>query len=444
MFARLENKKIAFLGLGMENYSLIKFLAKEGAKVSFTICDAVEPHGMNERFLELERSIDPGNLHYRLGGDYDEDLEGFDVVFRSPGYPLFSPRIEKAIQKEDVEVTSAMRLFFEVCPSSNIIGVTGTKGKGTTASLITHILKGAGEQVFLGGNIGIAPFDLLGSIGKNSYVVLELSSFHLEDMDKSPRFSVITNLYEEHLMSATKKNPNYHQSLDDYWQAKLNIIRYQKKGDKAVINKKIKKIGIELPTKAKKIFFTSSDIKSRLIGKHNKENIAAATEIADLIGVDRDIQKENIASFRPLPFRLELEKVDKNNIAYYNDSFSTVPDSAMTAIGSFNEPIILLAGGADKGSDFNRLANIIKKRVKFLVLFAGDGSVRLAEELREVGFDKDDMITVSNITDAVKTARGKAEEGDVVLLSPGCASFGIFKDYKQRGELFRKEVTAPD
>ena len=418
----IEGKKICLLGWGLENQALAKFLLSEKINCEITICDA------KIKKLSLPK------IQTRLGKNYDKKLTDFDIIFRSPGYPLFSPALKKAKQADTI-ISSPMNLFFELCPTKNIIGVTGTKGKGTTASLIYHILKTAKKKTFLGGNIGIAPFSFINKIKKTDWVVLELSSFQLEDLNYSPKFSVITNFYKEHLAPADSNNPNYHKTLSNYQKAKLNILKYQARNNTAILNKKISGKAWQLG-KSKKIYFTKSNLQSKLLGAHNKENIAAASLLAQQIKIKPAIIKEAVASFRGLEYRLEYVS-KKKNINYYNDSFSTTPENTIAAIKSFSSPIVLLAGGADKGSNFLQLAKEIKNQVKFVILFKGKGSVKINQSLNKLKYPKEKIRTVSNMPIAIKTAKQQAKNGDIVLLSPGCASFGLFKNYKQRGKLFK-------
>ncbi|MEA3463544.1 MAG: UDP-N-acetylmuramoyl-L-alanine--D-glutamate ligase [Patescibacteria group bacterium] len=454
---KLQNKKICMLGFGIENQALIRFLLDKKINCEITICDAQK----NKNFAGTRHGAFPQNknINWQLGKNYDANLDKFDIIFRVAGYPLFSSKIKKA-KMVGVEISSPTKLFFELCPTKNIIGVTGAKGKGTTASLIYHILKKAGKRIWIGGNIGIAPFEFINKIKKNDWVVLELSSFQLEDMAVSPHIAVITNFYKEHLAPADPNNPNYHRSLADYWNAKMNIVKWQKKGDEAVVNKNLELRIKNLELRTKKYFFSNANkdadcyfidnnvikiqnskfkIQNFLIGEHNKENVAAAVEAAKLIGVTNKIIKKAIAEFKGLEHRIEHVK-NVNGVKYYNDSFATTPESAITALESFNGPIILLAGGADKGSSFKQFAKEIKKRVKFVILLNGKATPRIKEELLKIKYPKNNIKLVNSIKSAVKTARENADKGYVVLLSPACASFGMFKNYKERGIMFKQEV----
>ncbi len=436
----LQNKKIALLGLGVENYAMLKFLLKQKVKAEFTICDQRNKEALGDKFTELAKNKAIG---WKLGEEYNKGLYEFDILFRSPGWPIFCSGIQDGLRKnKKIILTSPVRLFLDLVPSKNIIGVTGTKGKGTTSTLIYDILKAAKKRVWLGGNIGIAPFEFLPKMKKGDWVVLELSSFQIEDATVSPRIAVITNFTKEHLAPADPNNPNYHKILRAYWEAKANILKWQKRGDYLIINSKLQVIrnkqisNFKFPV-SKIIYFTKSDLASKLLGEHNKENIAAAVAVAKVARIKNEIVKKAVAKFQGLEHRLEFVK-EINGVKYFNDSFATTPEASITALKSFSSSVILLAGGADKGADFKEFAREIKKRVKYVVLLDGKATLRLQDGLKKIGFFG--MQTVSNIKDAVALAKSKAEPGDVILLSTACASFGMFKNYKERGILFKEEV----
>ncbi len=454
----LQNKKICILGLGIENCALVKFLLSKKVDCEITICDKRSKKELGERYsviasaakqslvlqqtgLPRRRFVPPRNdkiIEWKLGKNYDKNLEKYDIIFRSPGYPLFSSALRKIkspsapFTKGGAIISSPMKLFFDLSPSKNIIGVTGTKGKGTTASLIYNIIKKSGKRVWLGGNIGVAPFEFISKIKKNDWVVLELSSFQLEDMETSPKIAVITNFYKEHLFAADPNNPNYHRSLKEYKNAKMNIVKYQKRGDYAVVNKKIN-------SKSKVILFNKSKLPSKLVGEHNKENIAAAVEVAKIVGVKKSAIEKAVKNFKGLEHRLEPIKTIQG-VKYYNDTFATTPESTMIALNSFNAPIILIAGGAEKKSDFKKLAKVIKKKAVFVILLNGKATPRLKKEIKKAGFFGKNIKLVYNMKEAVRIAKREAISGDIVLLSPACASFGMFKNYKERGCMFKKEI----
>lgn len=431
----LNEKNIAVLGLGIENYALVKYLLKKKVNCDITICDDRPATEFLEKYNELDKRK---NISWKLGEYAHEHLDGFDVLFRSPGWPIEEPGIQAAL-KMGVALTSSIKLFFYLCPTEKIIGVTGTKGKGTTASIIYAILKKANKRAWLGGNIGVAPFSFIEQVKKTDWIILELSSFQLEDMTASPRIAVMTNFAREHLSSADPDNPNCHKSMQAYWRAKANIFKWQRQGDWLIAQKRLAIRINKLKPRSKIIYFKKLYLESKLQGEHNKENIAAAAEVAGLAGIKQSVIKRSIAKFPGLEHRLEFVRRVKD-IAYYNDSFATTPDSAITALKSFSQPLILLAGGAEKKSDFKRLVKIIKQRVKFIILFKGEATPRLQKLLRQKNFPKRNIKLVDSMREAVARAREAAQTGDIILLSPACASFGIFKNYKERGELFKQAV----
>jgi UDP-N-acetylmuramoylalanine--D-glutamate ligase len=435
---QLKNKKIALLGLGIENQALLKYLIKEKVKCEITICDA-RPEINESIAIQSFKNIP---IKWKLGKDFNAGLEKFDILFRSPGWPIHCPGIRDALKTKDGIpnfLYSPMKLFFDLCPTKNTIGITGTKGKGTTSSLIYAILKEGGKRAWLGGNIGVALFKFLSKIKKDDWVVLELSSFQLEDLHISPRLAVITNFTSEHLAPADPNNPNYHQSLNDYWKSKSNIFKHQNKNGYLIVNQKMKAKISKAGSKGKLLYFTKSDLPSKLVGEHNKENVAAAEIAASLAGIKKEAVKKAIAKFRGLPHRLEFVR-EVNKIRYYNDTFATVPEAAITAINSFSAPIILIAGGAEKNSDFKKLAKLIKKKVKLVILLSGEATPRLKKELFKIYYPADRIKDAASMEEAVAIARKNSLPGEIVLLSPACASFGLFKNYKERGKTFKHAV----
>lgn len=445
----LKDKKIAILGLGIENEALLGWIIKHDIPCEITICDKRNEKELGERFSVLKGSKkDKGrrgvDMKWKLGSGFDRGLENFDILFRSPGWPISCPGIKEVLKKKRAILSSPMRLFFELCPTKNTIGVTGTKGKGTTASLIYEILKVNSQKSkvksFLGGNIGVAPFTFLDEIKKDDFVVLELSSFQLEDFKVSPHIAVITNLYPEHLSAADPMNPNFHKSIAEYWRAKSNIIKWQKRGDVAIINDSLKGRMKKEKRSGKVLFYSKSSLRSQLIGEHNKQNIAAAEAVAKTLKISPAVVRDAVSRFAGLPYRLQ-KVYEKDGVVYYNDSFATTPEASIIALDSFaKNKIILLAGGADKGADFKEFAKKIKQRVKYLILFAGQGTDRLIKELVKARFDGDKFRLATSMEEALPVARKYAEPGDAIVLSTGCASFGIFKNYKERGRLFDQEA----
>lgn len=412
---KLNNKKIALLGLGLDNQALLNLLKKYKITAEITVKDfRQDPNGFNK------------------------NLDKFDLLFRSPGWPILCPGIQAALRNKKTKLSSPLNLFFTLCPTKNIIGVTGTKGKGTTASLIYKIIKDSGKKVWLGGNIGISPLSFIDKIKPNDYIVLELSSFQLEDLEFSSRIAVITNLYREHLAPADPNNPNFHTSYNKYWQAKLNIAKH-KNNRYLIINQKLKPKLKPVKLSNKLIYFSASNIKSKLVGAYNQENIGAALEVAKILKIPTKKAEKTIANFKNLEHRLEFVTKIKD-VSYFDNSFSTTPESTSLDLKSFASPIIQIAGGADKGANFKTLAQVIKQKVKFLILLPGAGSEKISKELKLIKFPSNRLQLANDMSKAVKYAKREALPGDVVLLSTGCASFGIFKNYKERGDLFKKYV----
>lgn len=466
------DQKIAVLGLGIENLAITKYLASRRHKI--TVCDNRNQAALGNRYDLLQKL----GVDFRLGPDYLNNLEDFDLLYRSPGLPLFQPELVKAAAN-GVTITSAMRLFLELCPCP-IIGVTGTKGKGTTSTLIYNILKlyqeKLGRHAYLGGNIGIAPFEFIENLQPEDRVVLELSSFQLEDFDRSVNIAVITNITEDHLAPADPLNPNYHKSRSDYIRAKTNLYCHQSPNDLTILNvddptsrELIPEVKGRLYTYGSspqttgawfvkksreeyslfwnvagnpELIINSDSIQVR--GEHNLLNISAAALACQAAGVDLDSIRKGISGYTGLEHRLEYVGT-VNNIQFFDDSFATAPAPTMVAIQAFNEPIILIAGGADKGSDYTVLGEeIVKSTVKAVVLVGvmgpkiGSAIKKAAEHLEKPGPKV--VNGGNNMAEIVTAAVAQAGPGDVVLLSTACASFGLFKNYKERGDLFKMEV----
>ncbi len=398
-------------------------------------------------------------------------LEGFEVVFRTPGLPYNSPAIQQALAK-GTKIYSQTKLFFDLCPAK-IIGVTGTKGKGTTATLIYRILDAAlrpsasggrdqDSKVYLAGNIGKDPFEFLDELKPADLVVLELSSFQLQDLHKSPHVAVVLKITPEHL--------DHHQSLEEYIGAKKPIVKYQNEQDFAILNydNEVTSNFAEL-TKAKIIWnsvdqevklgcfrrgekvvlnWQNQDIEIidtsevKLLGRFNLENITAAIAASAAVGVaDKELIRKAVSEFRGLPHRLEFVREVKG-VKFYNDSFSTTPETAIAAISAFSSPLILIVGGSDKNADYADLARAIAdSKIKALIPIGTTGP-KVANFARKAGFaGRIIAVKPSSMETIVLEANSIAESGDVVLLSPASASFDMFKNYKHRGEMFKKFVT---
>lgn len=430
---KIKEETIAIVGLGSENFALLNFLFTKKVIFPITIFAFQGRQEIERHYPELKKW---NHITWVISKPSFNRLKKYSLIIKSPG-AFFSPELRKQLKEAGVKVLAPMQLFLDFCPSKNIIGVTGTKGKGTTSSIIASILKKASKKVWLGGNIGIAPFSFIQKIKPTDLIILELSSFQLEDMTSSPHISILTNFTPEHLSAADKNNPNYHPSLTRYWRAKLNIVQHQTEGDYAIINRCLEDEIKNAKLKSKIIFFTTSTLSSNLPGNHNKENIAAAEAVAKILDIPKSVIAAAVQGFKGLPYRLE-KVADKQGITYYNDSFATTPSATITALKAFDQPIILIAGGADKGANFKQLGRIIKQQnVKAVILFKGTALKKLILTL----YKKSAIINIaSSMSLAVKKAQKLAEKGDIILLSPACASFGIFKNYKDRGEQFNRNI----
>jgi len=442
-----KDKKVAVLGLGLEGEDVCRFLLQQKAKI--TVFDQKTASELGKIYQELKKK----GVQFSLGKNYlQPGLTSFDFVFRSPGFHRFLSQIIQA-EKKGVVITSATKLFFDLCPGK-IIGVTGTKGKGTTATLIYEILKKAKKKIFLAGNIGESMLNLLPKLNKDSWVVLELSSFQLMDLDKSPQIAVVLFITSEHL--------DYHQDRDEYLQAKSNIVRHQKRKDYSIFNaddpistsfakltsaqafyfSRSKKVnGAYVKNKqiilGKEILGQTKDLKLR--GEHNWDNVCAAVTAGFLAEAKIDSIKKVVFSFPGLEHRLELVRV-KNKVSFYNDSFSTTPETAIAAIKAFHEPLILIAGGSEKGSDYSQLGQeIAKSSVKTLILI-GKTVEQLRKVVNQAGFKGEIVFRPGEMKKIVEVAWKKSKPGDVILLSPACASFDMFKNYKDRGHQYKKSV----
>lgn len=401
-----ENKKVAIIGNGIEGQDAKKFLESKGAMVTV--------------------------LDQKDGDTYLDNLDRFDVIIRSPG--VYPDKI-----KTTKRITTPTHIFFDQFDGT-IIGVTGTKGKGTTSTLIYEILKSANFDAHLAGNIGKPALELLPLISSKSYVVLEMSSFQLIDLSVSPHVAVILNITSDHM--------DWHKDQNEYVNAKKNIVRFQNSYDWAVINSEYKvPESFAKITKANIIFFNRNKLeniyKKDLIlrGEHNLENIAAAVDVAKILKVDEEIILKTIKNFKGLDHRLEFVR-EINGIKFYNDSFATGPQPTIAAIKSFSEDETLILGGSDKGLDYKELGKRIEetKNVKNIILI-GDTSLKIENSLKNANCKlKIIKLDKPNMSEIVKTAFKITQKGGVVILSPASASFDMFLNYKDRGNQFKQEV----
>ncbi len=454
----IKGKSVAIIGIGTSNIPAIKYLSSLGVRVSARDknMDIIKNH---------QELINLSNVEFVLGENYLSNLSEFDYILRSPGVKPFLPEIENAVLS-GVKLTSEIELLFDLAPCK-IIGVTGSAGKTTTVTLINEFLKGSDRKIWLGGNIGISLFDKLDNMNPDDLIVLELSSFQLMTMKKSPNISLITSIYEDHL--------DYHRSFDEYVEAKTNIFKYEGDNDIFVINlddkfsdkflEKIKENNI----KSKILYFSTKNIcrngayfKSNaiyisingeerkvidvedinLIGEKNYANICSAI-CCVLDFVDIESISKTLKEFKGVEHRLEYVDT-KYGVKYYNDSISTTPGKAMAAFTSFNQKIILIAGGSDKNLDYSPIGINIINCAKILILL-GSTSKKIKDAVENnSNFVNSNLkiYEVNSMKNAVKLSMEVSNNGDIVVMSPASASFDMYKNYKERGKDFKNLVNS--
>ncbi|MFH1657281.1 MAG: UDP-N-acetylmuramoyl-L-alanine--D-glutamate ligase [bacterium] len=409
----LKNKKILILGLGREGTDTYSFLRKLWPEKKLFLADKVE-----KKFADK-------NISLNLGQDYLKNLNQYDLIIKSPG---ISPRELKRAGFNDFEkVTSQTNIFFASCPGI-IVGVTGTKGKSTTASLIHKILK----KSHLIGNIGRPVLNYLARAKKNDIYVYELSSHQLSNIRFSPHIAVLLNIFPEHLD---------YSSFKDYIKAKSNITKYQTAEDYLIFNSGNKTVEeIAAKTKAQKIAFdrlTPRLKRNPLPGKFNLNNIKAAVAVGRIFNIPEEDISTAIADFKPLPHRLEFVG-EHRGIGFYNDSLSTIPEAAIAALEALGDKTqTLILGGFDRGIDFKKLAGEIdESKIKTLILFPTSGE-RIRQEIKRKTIKH---FPATNMKEAVALAYQCTDKGKICLLSCASPSFGLFKDYRDRGNQFKKNI----
>lgn len=450
-----KNKKITVMGLGLHGggVSVAKFLAKQGSKI--TVTDLKSRVQLKSSIAKLKSF----KIKYVLGKHNMADFKTADMIIQNPGVPSNSKYLALA-RKNKIPIETDLSLFFKLCPSENIIGITGTKGKSTTTTLIYEIIKKYKKDTVLGGNIRISPLESLNKIKATTPVVLELSSWQLEGLGQhklSPHYALITNVLMDHL--------NTYRGMADYIKAKELIFKNQGVGDFLILNKD-NQITKEMKPKSRPYWFTLSKLTDQqkgcyiknewlifkdekdkkilhikdinLMGQHNLANVLAACTLTSVFGVPTKIIAQTIKKFKGVEGRLQLIRQYKG-VKYYNDTTATAPDAVIAALNSFDQPVVLLAGGTDKKLEFKDLARVIKSKVKALILFNGTGTDKLVKELRKLNFNKT-LIFVDSMSQAFKQANYILEPGDIFLLSPGAASFRLFINEFDRGDQFNKQV----
>jgi len=417
------------MGLGLlgRGIGVAKFLASNGAKL--TITDLKTAKELSSSLGELKQFK---NIRYVLGRHRLADFRNCDMVIKAAGVPLNSPHIREA-KKNGISVEMDASLFAKIS-QVKIIGVTGTRGKSTVTDIIYRVLNSTGRKVFPGGNIrGLATLPLLAKVRPGDWVVLELDSWQLQgfgDSKISPHIAILTNFLPDHL--------NYYQgSMERYFNDKANIFKYQTQNDYLIISRQAK-------SEIKKRF--SGEIKSeivvapgkrwptKLIGEHNQTNISLAAVLSEVMRIKESAIVKFVENYIGLPGRMEFVE-ELGGIKYYNDTNATTPSATIVALNSFKQKVILIAGGSHKNLDFSEMAEMIKKKTKALVLITGVGTEKIIKCLGRYPF-----VLAKNMKEAVEKAQGFARKGDIILLSPGAASFGVFKNEFDRGEQFNNLV----
>ena len=444
---RYQGKQILVLGLGVSNRPLVRLLLENGLDV--TACDRTPREKLEEEVLELERS----GAKLRLGEDYLCGLTA-DVVFRTPGMLPTMPEIQ-ALIRQGAEITSEMEVFFEICPCT-ILAVTGSDGKTTTTTLIAEMLKAAGRRVFLGGNIGTPLLPLSDEMGEGDIAVVELSSFQLMDMRRSPHIAVVTNLAPNHL--------DHHTDMDEYVTAKKQIFLHQGPEDVLILNHdNAITDGLQPEARGEVRLFSRQEMLEQGVclrdgviyrdgqellrqsdilipGIHNVENYMAAICAVEGLVPD-DCIRQVARSFGGVEHRIELVRV-KDGVSYYNDSIASSPSRTIAGLRSFGQKVILIAGGYDKQIPYDVLGPEICAHVKTLVLTGATApKIRIAtEDAEKDAKEAPKILEIDDFYDAIRAAAGEAEPGDVVLFSPASASFDHFKNFAVRGREFKKTV----
>ncbi len=445
-FDTLRNKRIFVIGMGVSNMPLIEKMLDAG--LSVTGCDKRERAAFNGQIEALEQR----GLTVCLGEDYLDHLEGAQVVFRTPGMRPDLPQLRHAVEC-GAELTSEMEVFFQLCPC-RIIAVTGSDGKTTTTSMIAGMLKAAGYRTFVGGNIGHPLLCEVDDIHPDDMVVLELSSFQLMTMQQSASVAVVTNLAPNHL--------DVHKDMDEYVDAKRNIFRHQESEDKLIINADNeitagfaseargevvafgRRSAANVTIKDGAISYCGREILKvadiALPGTHNQENYMAAIAAVDGLVPD-EVIVSFAKSFGGVAHRIEFVR-ELNGVRYYNDSIASSPSRTIAGLKSFNQKVILIAGGYDKKIPYDALGPYITSSVKVLIL-TGD----TAEKIRAATLNAPDyqdglpeIIMCEDLKAAVEKANKIAMSGDVVILSPASASFDRFKNFEERGNAFKEFV----
>ena len=463
-FDSLKGKKVAFVGMGVANVPCAEFLAKQG--ITVYACDKRDREYIGKDICER---LDTLGVNFSLGDDYLSVLPDMDLVFRSHGIlPFQNPWIGECIERGQ-KVTTEMEVFFKLCPSK-IFAVTGSNGKTTTTTLITNMLREQGYKVYLGGNIGKALMPELETITENDIAVVELSSFQLltmGNMKDTPDVAVVTNIECTH--------QDHHISLDEYVDAKRNVLIYQNSDCRTVLNAdcdysignrvyhdmrydvrgKLSEFSIQHPVERGaymnengEIIYKDGDAETyvmnkddiRIPGSHNIENYCAA--ISAVWGyVDKENMLKVARNFAGVEHRIEFVR-EFDGVKYYNDSIATSPSRVISGLRAFGRKIIVIMGGSDKGNDMSEMVPDIFKYVKILVLNGATADKIYDTVVNYDGYKESslEIIKTDNLENALKEAKARAQKGDIVSLCPACPAFDQFKTFEYRGRKFKELV----
>jgi UDP-N-acetylmuramoylalanine--D-glutamate ligase len=429
--------QVALVGLEVEGRAALAYWQRLGAAV--TVCDQ-----------DADKQV-PAGTDRQLGEGYLKDLGRFDVIWRTAG--INPDSILQANPGVQDKITTTINEFLSQSPTKHIIGITGTKGKGTTSTLIAKMLEAAGEQVYLGGNIGVSPLDFLPNLTENSWVVLELSSFQLADLKYSPNIAICLMVVPEHL--------NWHNDMDDYILAKAQLFEHQTSSDLAIYyanNDDARTIagyspGLKIPYFAEPgahiadgaVVIAGREIvrtdELKLLGEHNWQNVCAAVTAVWQVTQNVEAMHSVLTAFSGLEHRLEPVR-EVGGVQYYNDSFAATPDAALAALAAIPQPKVIILGGFDRNLPIGHLARGLadhQRDVRKAILIGASAS-RLAAELDKAGFSNYTQEPAKDMAAILAHARQAAQPGDAVLLSPGFPSFGLFRDFVDRGEQFKQHV----
>ncbi|QQT91116.1 UDP-N-acetylmuramoyl-L-alanine--D-glutamate ligase [Peptoniphilus harei] len=434
----IENKNILIMGFGVTGKTALKFLKEFPCKI-YVYDSNQDLHKLNveEDFIIFK----------------EEDLDYIDLIVKSPGIYPFHELLEKAREK-NIEIISDIELSYRNLKTENVIAVTGTNGKTTTTTILGDILKRV-AKTYVVGNIGRGILEITKEASDNDYVVIEASSFQLEDtIDFKPHIGVLTYVTSDHL--------DWHKTRQNYVDAKFKIFKNQDENDFAILNYEDKDLAEEYKFKAEKYYFSMEkigdkgayvdngkiyfnngekteevlDIKDiKIPGDHNVRNIMAAIIACKLLNIDLDLIKKSILSFTGVEHRIEFVR-EVDGVKYYNDSKGTNPDSTEVAVAAMDGDVVLIAGGYDKGADFDNLIEKSKDKIKTAILF-GETAEKISNSCKKSGVE---FYITEDLKKTVELARKLSSSGDDVLLSPACASWDMYKSYEIRGQHFKDLV----